>query len=623
MRRSSTAARFASAQTNRATTLFTAVVLAGVLAGCAPAVGVKTLTPESANRSLTANVLNTGEPSTSAYEFLYRANLASLYEKNPPSVLATLHAGLGGRDERDRLYALAELSYDHAIRKNDERYFLAAALYAWMFLFDEKLEGRPSRYDPRVRVAMDLYNRGIAEGLSARDTMDVTSRQAALPFATMDIVVDPAGLGYAGYQLQNFTSLAGLETRGFRNRYRTRGIGAPMAASVARTGDKSVDRWIGPRSKVPKTALLRFENPRAALSGGVVHAKLELLDVEKTKSVPIAGESVPLETEMTAALAYRLEGSPIWDFEIAGFRRGDLSLDTGRTDNLFMLHPYQPGQIPVVFVHGTASSPARWAEMTNELMNDPVLGSRYQYWYFLYNTGNPVAYSAAQLRKAIANAVTDIDPQGKDPALERMVVIGHSQGGLLTKLMAVSSGDRFWRNVSNVPFEQADLSKSTRELLSESIFFEPVPQVRRVVFIATPHHGAMMADHFLGNLARRLISLPATVLGVGADLIRLQASGAIKRIAVPTSLDNMKPTNPFLVTLVETPVAPGVHAHSIVPVNGVGPPEKLNDTVVTYESAHITPVDSEYIVRSKHSTQAVPETIEEVRRILYLHLEQQ
>ena len=127
-----------------------------------------------------------------------------------------------------------------------------------------------------------------------------------------------------------------------------------------------------------------------------------------------------------------------------------------------MMQPYRPGRIPVVFVHGTASSPARWAEMTNELMNDPVLGQRYQFWFFLYNTGNPVAYSAMGLREALQHVVADVNPNGTDPALRQMVVIGHSQGGLLTKMTVVNSGTRFWDANFQVPFEQADLPEERR-----------------------------------------------------------------------------------------------------------------------------------------------------------------
>ncbi|MCX5905504.1 MAG: hypothetical protein NTV89_19005, partial [Proteobacteria bacterium] len=64
--------------------------------------------------------------------------------------------------------------------------------------------------------------------------------------------------------------------------------------------------------------------------------------------------------------------------------------------------------------------------------------------------------------------VAKYDPEGKDPALQKMVVIGHSQGGLLTKLLVVDSGNRFWNNASSVPFEQLKLSPETKEILQRS-----------------------------------------------------------------------------------------------------------------------------------------------------------
>jgi len=59
--------------------------------------------------------------------------------------------------------------------------------------------------------------------------------------------------------------------------------------------------------------------------------------------------------------------------------------------------------------------------------------------------------------------------------------------------------------------------------------------------------------------------------------------------------------------------------HSIVGVEGNGPPEQGEDGVARYSSADIEPVDSEIVVRSPHSVQSHPEAIEEVRRILYEH----
>src|SRR5205085_12106326 len=139
--------------------------------------------------------------------------------------------------------------------------------------------------------------------------------------------------------------------------------------------------------------------------------------------------------------------------------------------------------IPVVFVHGTASSAARWAALYNELDNDPRLHGHFQFWFFSYETGNPIAYSAMRLRDALQAARTLLDPEGTDPAMDRMVLIGHSQGGLLVKAMVVDSGLDFWRNIStSKTVDEIRVSESTRELLRKATIFRPLPFVKRVVF---------------------------------------------------------------------------------------------------------------------------------------------
>jgi hypothetical protein len=286
-----------------------------------------------------------------------------------------------------------------------------------------------------------------------------------------------------------------------------------------------------------------------------------------------------------------------------------------------MLHPYMPGLIPVVFVHGTASSPARWAEMVNELLGDPNIASHYQLWFFVYNSGNPIALSAMRLRESLSEVVKDVDPDGKDPALRQMVVIGHSQGGLLAKMTVVDSGSRFWDARVKVPFDQAKLDPETRDLLRRGLFVKPLPFVTRVIFIATPHRGSYMASIFVVKLMNKFINLPGSLVKAAVQLEKLRQPGVLggNPITVPTALDNMDASNPFVQTLSGLPIAPGVHAHSIIPVKGSGPPEQGNDGVVKYKSAHLEGVESELVVRSNHSTQSTPETIEEVRRILYKH----
>jgi len=274
-----------------------------------------------------------------------------------------------------------------------------------------------------------------------------------------------------------------------------------------------------------------------------------------------------------------------------------------------------------VLVHGTASSPARWADLVNELTNDRVIGEHFQFWLFLYNTGNPIGYSGGLLRKSLEQALETLDPQNRDPALQRMVVIGHSQGGLLTKTTAIDSGNRLFGVASRVPLEQLDVSPQTRELLQQSLFYTPEPFVKRVIFVCTPHHGSYLASFSLAGVISDFVGLPSNLMHVGAEML-LRNPGNILFAGqgrLPTSIENMTPGNPFLRELAEIPIAPGIAAHSIIAVQGEGPPEGGSDGVVNYASAHIEGVESEFVVRSGHSAQGNPEVILEVRRILLEH----
>jgi hypothetical protein len=223
------------------------------------------------------------------------------------------------------------------------------------------------------------------------------------------------------------------------------------------------------------------------------------------------------------------------------------------------------------------------------------------------------------LREALTGAVARLDPGAQDPALRRMVLIGHSQGGLLVKMQAISSGDRIWNAASRKPLDELVLSDQTRELLRRAIFVEPLPEVARVVFICTPHRGSFVAGrNILANLFRRLRILPSALAGLGADLAR--NPGALRSgIVIPSAVDNMSPRHQFIRALQDIPVTPSVTVNSIVAVKGDGPIEQGHDGVVEYSSAHIEPVESELVVRSGHSTLGHPHTIEEVRRILRLH----
>ena len=501
---------------------------------------------------------------------------------------------------------------------------MAAAVYAYACLFPEGEGLAPGRFDPRLRIAADLYNWALTAAFSSEDRSEVLPRGGTfeLPFGRIEVAFDPAALRVGDRELHRFIPIAELKVYGMAERYRWPGLGAPLAASSRLAeGAKPGRDMVAPRLQVPLTAFLRISDARRALVGGQsLTGRLELHLAWNTESVAIAGEEVPLESEPTAALALTFTGVPVIQVETFGFL-GRLSGFMRDRPPLVSTTPYRPGLIPVVFVHGTASSIVRWAQMYNRLLADPEIRSRFQFWFFQYDSGNPIAMSALRLREALGAAVTQLDPEGKDPALRRMVLIGHSQGGLLVKMQGISSGDRFWESASRRPFAELQLSDETRDLLRRAMFVEPLPEVERMVFICTPHRGSFVAGrNIIANVVRKLLSLPLTLTGVAADIARNRDAFTSANPVVPSAVDNMSPRNNFIRTLQEIPVAPSVTVNSIIAVEGDGPVEQGDDGVVAYSSAHIEPVESQLVVKSNHSTQGNPHTIEEVRRVLRLHV---
>jgi len=589
-------------------------------AGCETPVGVERLDASTAQRRLTANVLTTDELSPQARNVLRRWVLSERYDGDPAGAIAALHAiATDGRGGEDEVIILAEMAYLHGEKTQQRPYFLAAAIYSFAFLLPEQRYKPPSPYDPRLRLAADLYSFGLAHAFASNDdaTVEFKSGGYQLPFGMVQVVVNPSAFEWRNRRIVALSPVQDIAIRGLANRYRRPGVGAPLAAStqpiVAEQGMQ-----VAPRMKLPMTAVLRLDAPRRQLAQRELRATLDLYNTYDVATTTIAGKAVPLEADETAVLAYVLASPEIWERELKAFFSGVFSEST--PTQLASIDAYRPGRIPVVFVHGTASSAGRWGDMVNDLMDDSRIRERYQFWFFTYDTGNPVLYSAALLRQALQDSVRKLDPAGIDPALSEMVVIGHSQGGLLAKAMVVDTGDRVWNAIAYKPIDEVDLSPERRDLLRRAIFIKPMPNVRRVIFIATPHRGSYLTEYSVTEFLGRFLTLPARIIETSAELVRNAGDFKVNpRNLGSGSLFGMTPNNPVLQTMVATPIAPGVHANSIIAVAGNGPVEGSNDGVVEYSSLHLDGVDSEYIVRSTHSTQSNPYAIEEVRRILQLH----
>lgn len=594
---------------------------------CATPVGVYPLTSRSFQQQVTASALSSGSPSRFSDQVLQRFNLRDRFAREPAAALAVLHTTLSTDDvDEHRLFALAELSYLHAERTRARPYYLAAVVYAYAFLFRGAEAAPPDPLDPRTRLAAELYNQALTEGLRNGAHVVVAAGEHPLPFGRLDVDLPGGEPMWGGRTLDEFLPASDMGVRGLRNRYRRAGLGAPLVARLGALQERPPPRYsrVPPILKVPMTAFLRLEHVRTGLVTGQLRGALELYSMDAASRIAVEGRQVPLEFEPSAALASTLEGAPVWDAELRTFLSGSF-LAGGSA--LYALTPYRPGRVPVILIHGTASSPARWADLVNELQADPRVAPRIQLWLFAYNTGLPILYSSGLLRESLAQTVDELDPLGTDPALRRMVLIGHSQGGLLAKLAVVDSGTRFWDNVSDTPFEELQVSDATRATLRRSLFMTPLPFVTRVVFVATPHRGSDVAGFLtqrLSWLVVRALTLPPSLVRVGGEILIGSEDPRLRRQlrqGLQRSVDNMDPGNPGIQTLATIPIAPGVTAHSIIAVKEGESLAEGGDGVLSYRSAHLDETVSELIVRSGHSVQGHPEAIEEIRRILLEHLD--
>jgi pimeloyl-ACP methyl ester carboxylesterase len=204
-----------------------------------------------------------------------------------------------------------------------------------------------------------------------------------------------------------------------------------------------------------------------------------------------------------------------------------------------------------------------------------------------------------------------------------MVLIGHSQGGLLAKMTAIDSGSRLWDTISQRPLDDLILRDDTREQLRRTLFLQPLPFVRRVIFIATPHRGSYEAGSWIAHQVAGFASLPKGFVDVMKDLVTGNPGVvALSLAGLPRSINDMTPGNSFVQVLASTPVAPGIPTHSIVAVRGNKPLAEDDDGIVKYESAHLDGAESELVIHSGHSVHGHPLAIAEVRRILYRHGEE-
>ena len=357
--------------------------------------------------------------------------------------------------------------------------------------------------------------------------------------------------------------------------------------------------------RVPVTSIVDFGRPSNAAP---VEARLRLVNPLHQNTVEIGGQRFPLAANFSAPLFSYGRLNELWLGFINMIRGENMRNATG----LLLPQPYEPNRIPVIFVHGLLSSKFIWRKTTLALLRDPEIRRRYQFWVYSYPTGNPISFSALNLREDLAFA------QRRFGLKDGVVLIGHSMGGLLSRMQTTNSERTIWNEAFGPKAQELYLRVPNDSRVKRALIFQANPMVKRVIFIATPHRGSRLAAGGIGAIAIWLIRLPLDLLHEIPETIADALNLKDRRTIVPTSIQGLSPNSPLLHALDRLPIQ-AVH-HSIIGDRGRGDTPNSSDGVVPYSSSHLASAQSEKIVPTGHEAMDSPQAVEEIRRILLMNL---
>ena len=578
------------------------------------------------------------KPTERTIQLLRRYDLEDELSSDRAALLARLDQIDRQEPNRVNAYALAELAYVGAKREEQAKHndhalelYGSAVVHAYRYLFDDKYGEPSNKYDPKFRQACDLYNAALEGALRIIQTKGNlrpgTSQviQTANHNCQLDIQLQSADWHVEDFD--HFEFVTDYEVHGLRNHYHNFGLGVPLIAVRRKhEGSNTHEQFYPEDLSFPTTAFLRV-NVDPATNAPQGHAVLELYDPLTQPKIVVANAQVPLETDLSTPLAHTLSNPSLDDYRLSTI--GLLKPEKAKElRGLYMLEPFQADKIPVVMVHGLWSSPVTWMEMFNDLRSDPQIRQYYQFWFYMYPTGQPFWYSAAEMREDLAHMQQVVDPHDQYPALDQMVLVGHSMGGLVSKLQTVDSGNEFWNTLSERPFAEVDADDAVRAGLARTFFFDPNPSIRRVVTIGTPHRGSEFANDTTRWLGRKLIEIPSLIMQ-GKHQLVARNPGFFREnapIDITTSIDSLVPESPLLPVLLTAQTGSWVRYHNVVgdaPKGGLGDwlSRGRGDGIVSLDSAQLNQVASQILVTADHSNvHRHPQSILEVRRILLQHL---
>lgn len=584
------------------------------------------------------DILTQGEISVATREVIRVAGLdEGPCTKFSSVCIDALSASIGITAER-RLSSLSELWVAHAqtLRDGDEMLsaWLEAARYAYAYLLYEERGPEERAFEDRQTQARDWYNHAVQKVVQA-----LFDRYAELKPLAYGDVIHVAGWSitleatrqyseHAADSLKELIPAASLAFSGLRSVYRRDGLGAELVAVLPETEtqtapDATMQTKAQPWSEMPSpvmTVLLHFSGEDLESVLRTKHAKISAHDPYVDHAVSMHGHRVPLAANFTVGYGLWLARSGFANQSLRNLFGRDRGI---RQPHVYLLQPYTPNKRVIVMLHGLASSPEAWVNLANEILGDEQLREEFQIWLVYYPTNLPIALNHVTIRDALQKTQDHFDPQRQAQASDGVVLVGHSMGGILSRLLVSTADEQFVRAV--IPDDEVEDPESLaklRQRFSSLLRFDPYPGVERAIFIATPHRGSPVATQRLGRWVAQMIRLPISVMQRFSDMLEdvnaEDENGSRRQWRIPNSIENLDAKEPFLRAAAELPIAPHVRYHSIVARQSEeGALLDSDDGLVPYDSAHLRDAESEKVIVSGHSVQQTAPAIIEIRRILH------
>jgi pimeloyl-ACP methyl ester carboxylesterase len=639
-----------------------ALLIASLFSGCAM-VTVSSLGPEQYIAMRRGDILSTGRLSAATRDTLRVAALdESACQRTPQECIDSI-ATVPGINIDQRLASLAELSLQMAMTHtptnnaawSDAQFdlWLRTVRYAYAYLFYGQRTAGERAFEDRQTQVRDYYNyaaQELATALFRRGALDTYAgnrdpAKQVIGNWTIHIDLSRVRLPEGVREPREVIPASRLSFAGLRSIYRRDGLGAELVAvmnvptpaestevtdAAEETSGGTITPTVAqPASSTPVfrempspnvTALFLFNAQSLAQLRDMRDVDLAVYDPYRVTSVQRHDQTVPLAANFSA-------GYGIW-LARSGFAGQSLRTLFGRargidTPRIYMMQPFDPDRRIILMLHGLASSPEAWVNVANDIQGDEKLREHFQVWQVYYPTNVPILVSLARIRRAAQQTLQHFDPDGTSMASRGMVLIGHSMGGVLARLLVSTSDEELWTTFQDkyLP-EGAELDRND-ERLNRLLRFTPMPQVERAIFIAAPHRGTPFASNRIARWASNLVRLPLTLLQEFDEVMQNatnmgSADKERQTFQVPNSIEQLRESDPLIQATARLPINSAVCFHSIIARRrATGPLEDSDDGVVPYRSAHLAGARSEMVIVSGHSVQETPQAILEIRRILH------